>query len=103
MKLLLLSKYGCCLCDGLKSRLNEISLEKLRPSISLEIIYLEDNDFHKSKYDKYKYEVPLIFLIDDNFNLKYQFPRVSPRLKNNNLLNWLQNYLDKIFDDHKTY
>ena len=95
--LILYSRKGCCLCQTLEKKLSNIGLENLNPSIVLSII---DIDCKKVSLDiqlKYTNEVPVIVLDSTRLLKKIELPRVSPRLKEDMLLSWLQNNLNILY------
>ena len=96
-KLILFSRKGCCLCEALEKKLLNISLSNLNPPIEL---YIVDIDSKKVSLDiqmKYKNEVPVIVLDSTRLLKKIELPRVSPRLKEDMLLSWLQKNLNILY------
>ena len=84
-ELTLYSRTGCCLCEGLESRLKDIDLMGL--SITLTVIDIDASGTPQELKARYDLEVPVLAL--DGCEL----PRVSPRLTGEGLLNWLQRCL----------
>ena len=84
-QLTLYSRTGCCLCEGLESRLRALDLQGL--SIDLTVIDIDAPDVPENVKARYDLEVPVLAL--DGREL----PRVSPRLTGEGLLNWLQRSL----------
>ena len=84
-ELTLYSRTGCCLCEGLESRLKDIDLLGL--SITLRVIDIDASGTPQELKARYDLEVPVLAL--DGCEL----PRVSPRLTGEGLLNWLQRCL----------
>ena len=84
-ELTLYSRTGCCLCEGLESRLKDIDLLGL--SITLTVIDIDASGTPQELKARYDLEVPVLAL--DGCEL----PRVSPRLAGEGLLNWLQRCL----------
>ena len=84
-ELTLYSRTGCCLCEGLESRLKDIDLLGL--SITLTVIDIDASGTPQELKARYNLEVPVLAL--DGCEL----PRVSPRLTGEGLLNWLQRCL----------
>ena len=84
-QLTLYSRTGCCLCEGLESRLRDLDLKGL--SIELTVIDIDAPGTLQELKARYDLEVPVLAL--DGFEL----PRVSPRLTGEGLLNWLQRCL----------
>ena len=84
-KLTLYSRAGCCLCEGLESRLRELDLKGL--SIELAVIDIDVPGTPQELKARYDLEVPVLVLDGS------ELPRVSPRLTGQGLLNWLQRCL----------
>lgn len=84
-QLTLYSRTGCCLCEGLESRLRDLDLLGL--SITLTVIDIDAPGIPQELQARYDLEVPVLAL--DGCEL----PRVSPRLMGEGLLNWLQRCL----------
>ena len=84
-QLTLYSRTGCCLCEGLESRLLALDLQGL--SIDLTVIDIDAPNVPENVKARYDLEVPVLAL--DGREL----PRVSPRLTGEGLLNWLQRSL----------
>ena len=92
--LILYTRKGCCLCQTLEEKLSNICLENLKPSIVLSIV---DIDCEKVSLDiqiKYTNEVPVMVLDSARLSKKIELPRVSPRLKEEILLSWIQKNLN---------
>ena len=95
--LILYTRKGCCLCQTLEEKLSNICLENLKPSIVLSII---DIDCEKVSLDiqiKYTNEVPVIVLDSNLLLKKIELPRVSPRLKEDMLVYWIQKNLNILY------
>jgi Glutaredoxin-like domain (DUF836) len=71
MELILYSKPGCHLCEGLEEKLNLI--EDI--TINLQIRDITTNE---SWWEKYQYEIPVLYLIKEQ--QAFLIPRVSPRI-----------------------
>ena len=84
-QLTLYSRAGCCLCEGLESRLRALDLLGL--SIELTVIDIDATGIPQELKARYDLEVPVLAL--DGCDL----PRVSPRLTGEGLLNWLHRCL----------
>ena len=95
--LILYSRKGCCLCQTLEKKLSSIRLEKLNPSISLSIVDIDSKKVSLSIQKKYTNEVPVIVLDSTRLLKKIELPRVSPRLKEDMLLSWLQKNLNILY------
>ena len=84
-QLTLYSRTGCCLCEGLESRLRALDLVGL--SIALKVIDIDMPGTPPDLRARYDLEVPVLALNGS------ELPRVSPRLTGEGLLNWLQRCL----------
>ena len=84
-ELTLFSRTGCCLCEGLESRLRALDLEGI--SITLAVIDIDAPGTSQELQARYDLEVPVLALDGG------ELPRVSPRLSGEGLLNWLQRCL----------
>ncbi|BAQ66037.1 glutaredoxin family protein [Geminocystis sp. NIES-3709] len=84
MKLILYSKPGCHLCEGLEEKLNSVT------DISLDI-EIRDISTNNQWWELYQYEIPVLFIVKEN--QKFLIPRVSPRISVGQLTKILQKYL----------
>ena len=98
--LILYSRKGCCLCQTLEKKLSNICLEKLNPSVVLSIIDIDSKEVNSDIHLKYTNQVPVIVLDSTRLLKKIELPRVSPRLKEDMLLSWIQKNLNMLY---KTY
>ena len=78
--LLLYSRAGCCLCEGLQER-----LEALIPPPLLTVV---DVDSDPALQARFGLEVPLLASADGRL-----LPRVPPRLQQDRLAEWLRRQL----------
>ena len=95
--LILYSRNGCCLCQTLEKKLSSICLEKLKPSITLSIVDIDSKKVSLDIQEKYTNEVPVIVLDSTKLLRKIELPRVSPRLKEEMLLSWIQKNLNILY------
>jgi glutaredoxin len=95
MRLILYSKPGCHLCEGLQAKLEQIESLKFQ----LEVRDITDRD---DWFQAYQYEVPVLFKVqpqrkksagDAAFSPEEQLPRPSPRCTVAQLDQLLQKYL----------
>ena len=95
--LILYSRKGCCLCQTLEKKLSNICLEKLNPSIILSIVDIDSKTVSLDIKMKYTNQVPVMVL--DSYMLlnKFELPRLSPRLKEDMLLSWIQKNLNVLY------
>ena len=95
--LILYTRKGCCLCQTLEKKLSNICLEKLNPSIVLSIVDIDSEKVSLDIQMKYTNEVPVIVLDSNLLLKKIELPRVSPRLKEDMLLSWIQKNLNILY------
>ena len=95
MRLILYSKPGCHLCEGLQEKLRQIESLKFQ----LEVRDITDRD---DWFQAYQYEVPVLFkvqpqtknsAVDAAFSPEELLPRPSPRCTVAQLEQMLQKYL----------
>lgn len=98
MILFIFVRRGCCLCDELKKELKAIDVKTINSDLQLKEIDIDRFDLYKNKYKKYDYEVPVIALKRYKTSKINELPRVSPRLKNLQLRNWLKKNIDDLID-----
>ena len=95
--LVLYSRKGCCLCQTLEKKLTNICLENLHPSIVLSIVDIDSKTVSLDIQMKYTNDVPVMVLDSTRLLKKVEFPRVSPRLKEDMLLFWIQKNLNIVY------
>ena len=95
--LILYSRQGCCLCQTLEEKLSNICLEKLNPSIVLSIVDIDSKKVSIDIQMKYTNEVPVMVLDSSVLLNKFELPRISPRLKEDMLLSWIQKNLNILY------
>ncbi len=93
IKLLLYTRKGCCLCESLEGKLKLITFEDLSPPLDLFIIDIDSKEVSFKEKARYDLEVPILAIYFKESGRKIELPRVSPRLKEEALLNWLQKKL----------
>ncbi len=96
--LILFSRRGCCLCETLEKKLSNISLINLNPPIVLSVVDIDSKEVPIDIQKKYTNEVPVLILESNKLSRKIEFPRVSPRLKEDLLLSWIQKNLNVFFN-----
>ena len=94
--LILYSRQGCCLCEGLELRLRSLALNHLSPSIELRVIDIDAIDTSKEIRTRYDLQVPVMLLSISDLKKMVELPRVSPRLNSEELFHWLQKVLTKV-------
>lgn len=85
MKLILYSKQGCCLCDGLLAKLQQVKTV----SVELEI---RDINSNPDWFDRYQYEIPVLCVLG-NSQQEQELPRFPPRSPVEKLEAMLQRYV----------
>ena len=83
-RLLLYSRAGCCLCEGLEQRLRDLNLEQGIHPLKLVVVDIDSPTVQRPLRARYDLEVPVLVLEDT------ELPRVSPRLSGDGLRHWLQ-------------
>ena len=94
-KLILFSREGCCLCEGLEERINKIPMDILHPSLVFCVVNIDEPGVPKSLKSRYSLEVPMLLLESDNPWRRIELPRVSPRLSQDDLATWLGKIISK--------
>ena len=89
-RLLLYSRNGCCICEGLEEKLRMLPLDELSPSLELQVIDIDEEEIPEDLRARYDLEVPVLALDAINHHSQIDLPRVSPRLKGEGLLRWLK-------------
>lgn len=85
MKLILYSKPGCHLCEGLQEKLEQIQAFP----IELEIRDITTRD---DWFQAYQYEIPVLYSVPDSSGSPVAIPRISPRSSVQQLETLLQKY-----------
>ncbi|WP_016951458.1 glutaredoxin family protein [Anabaena sp. PCC 7108] len=93
MRLILYSKPGCHLCEGLQEKLEQIQ----NPSFELEI---RDITTREDWFGKYQYEVPVLYLSNhrgtEDTEVEEPLPRPSPRASVTQLEQMLCKYISNL-------
>ena len=95
--LILYSRKGCCLCETLEKKLSNICLNSLKPSLALTIVDIDSQKVPSSIQIKYTNEVPVLIIDSTKLLKKIELPRVSPRLKEDMLVSWIQKHLNILY------
>ncbi|NJL09245.1 MAG: glutaredoxin family protein [Calothrix sp. SM1_7_51] len=91
MLLVLYSKPGCHLCEGLQEKLEEIIENRSFPLLQLEI---RDITTREDWFLAYQFEIPVLFVANgEGVESDSQIPRPSPRLTVLQLEQFLQKYI----------
>ncbi|WP_320677320.1 glutaredoxin family protein [Prochlorococcus sp. MIT 1300] len=89
--LVLYTRKGCCLCEGLEKKLRELKLNKVTPQLSLRVVDIDHQLTPADVRERYNLEVPVMCIgPSDSLHKLIPLPRVSPRLNGEGLLKWLQ-------------
>ena len=97
MKIFIFVRQECCLCDSLKNKLAKINFNELFPNLEeLKEIDIDRVDLYQDKYKKYDYEVPVIAIEEDKSKKIIELPRISPRLKDDQLENWFEKNINTV-------
>jgi Glutaredoxin-like domain (DUF836) len=88
MNLILYSKPGCHLCEGLEEKLRAI--QTIDPDLIL-AIDIRDITQDPIAFDQYQYEIPVLYLQPENGTL-VPLPRQSPRSSIEQMTKMLQTY-----------
>lgn len=86
MRLILYSKPGCHLCEGLQEKLAQIQ------TIALEL-EVRDITTRDDWFQAYEYEIPVLFLASETEEPDRLLPRPSPRSSVKQLEQMLQKHL----------
>lgn len=84
MHLILYSKPGCHLCEGLQAKLDQV-----RRSIDLEV---RDITTRSDWFAAYQYEIPVLVAVNEQGQMQ-TLPRLSPRASVAQVEQMLQKYL----------
>ncbi len=89
VRLILITRSGCCLCEGLEEKLRSICLKEVHPELELSIKDIDSSQSTDVERKLYSMEVPILLLEVNAPAVTFQLPRVSPRLKREALSHWL--------------
>jgi|TARA_B100001093_G_scaffold509758_1_gene574405 hypothetical protein len=87
-RLILYSRAGCCLCEGLEQKLRALNLEQLKRPLRLVVIDIDAPGCSPALKARYDMQVPVLAVEGT------ELPRVSPRLSGDGLFRWLQRVCD---------
>ena len=62
LKLILYTRKGCCLCEGLEQRLRKLHFKDLQPPMELSVIDIDDKEVTLSVRHRYDLKVPSLVL-----------------------------------------
>lgn len=89
MQIILYSKPGCHLCEGLQEKLEQIQ----NLNFDLEI---RDITTREDWFAAYQYEIPVLFLAEDETETLQSIPRPSPRASVKQLEQMLLKYIPNL-------
>ena len=95
MVLFIYTRKGCCICDKLKNDLNNIN-NNFYPKLEIFEVDIDRFDLYKNDFKKYDHQVPVLALQLTESREIIELPRVSPRLKDLQLDNWLKKNINHI-------
>ena len=84
--LFLFSRKDCCLCEGLEEKLRALNLHEIHPSLQLCIVDIDSAETPEALRVRYDLLVPVLALGEDIELGLMVLPRVSPRIKGEELL-----------------
>ncbi len=90
MEIFIFVRKGCCLCNALKNKLININLKEIKPKLEFNEIDIDRFDLYKDKYKKFDHEVPVLAIKESKSKKIIELPRISPRLKDDQLKKWLE-------------
>ena len=90
MKIFIFVRKGCCLCETLKNKLTKINFKEIKPKLEINEIDIDRFDLYQDKYKKFDHEVPVVAIKESTSQKFIELPRISPRLKDDQLKKWLE-------------
>ena len=96
MVLFIYTRKGCCICDKLKNDLNNINISNFYPKLKIFEVDIDRFALYNNDYKKYDHLVPVLALQLNESKEIFELPRVSPRLKDLQLSNWLEKHINDI-------
>ena len=96
MFLYIYTRKGWCICENLKDNLCNLKINNIHPKLKIYEIDIDRYDLYKNDYRKYDHQVPVLALKLADSKEIFELPRVSPRLKDLQLNNWLEKNINNI-------
>ena len=90
MRIFIFVRKGCCLCNTLKNKLTKINLKEIKPRLEIQEIDIDRFDLYQDKYKKFDHEVPVVAFQKSESQKIIVFPRIPPRIKDDQLIKWLK-------------
>ncbi|MCM1982474.1 glutaredoxin family protein [Lyngbya confervoides BDU141951] len=89
MSVILYTKSGCHLCEGLQEKLSQVTAFPF-------VLELRDIQDCADWWQRYQYEVPVLYLRKSQAAPEYPVPRPSPRMSVDQLTRHLQKVIDQL-------
>ena len=67
-----------------------MNFKEIKPKLEINEIDIDRFDLHKDKYKKFDHEVPVVAIKESTSQNFIELPRISPRLKDDQLKKWLE-------------
>ena len=90
MKIFIFVRKGCCLCETLKNKLTKINFKEIKSNLEINEIDIDRFDLYQDKFKKFDHEVPVVAIKESTSQKFIELPRISPRLKDDQLKKWLE-------------
>ena len=90
MRVFIFVRKACCLCETLKNKLTKINFKEIKPKFEINEIDIDRFDLYQEKYKKFDHEVPVVAIKERTSQKFIELPRISPRLKDDQLKKWLE-------------
>ncbi len=94
-ELILFTRTGCCLCEGLEEKLKRICFKELHPEIHFLIKNIDGEEVPQMEKTRYSMQVPVLIFSLKTEDRVIELPRVSPRLTQQGLFDWLQKMIQE--------
>ncbi len=99
IQLILFTRVGCCLCEGVEAKLNAIPLNEINPSLELCVKDIDSSQVTNLERARYSLEVPVLILSLKGKGQAFELPRVPLRLKHQAFLNWLHKQIQERIEE----
>ena len=98
MKIFIFVRKGCCLCETLKNKLTKINFKEIKTKLEIYEIDIDRFDLYQDKYKKFDHEVPVVAIKERKSQKIIELPRISPRLKDDQLKKWLEKNINIVLN-----
>ena len=78
--------------------LESIDINSIQKGLKIHEIDIDRFDLYQNKFKKYDHEVPVLAFKNMNSDKVYELPKISPRLKDCQLRNWLRKNINNFLD-----